>query len=74
MVKQKQSIMGKEFAMENKLLYDMKDLKQIVNLGRNKIYQLIRRGKFPKPIKIGTKSLWKRKDIEKWVDEIIEDV
>jgi len=60
--------------MENKLLYDMKDLKQIVNLGRNKIYQLIRRGKFPKPIKIGTKSLWKRKDIEKWVDEIIEDV
>jgi len=57
-----------------KLLYNIKELQRVVGIGRNKIYELIRQGKFPKPIKIGTKSLWKKSDVEKWVKSLSEHV
>ena len=57
-----------------KLLYNIKELQRVVGIGRNKIYELIRQDKFPKPIKIGTKSLWKKSDVEKWVKSLSEHV
>jgi len=40
-----------------------------VGLSRSQIYKLIRRGDFPKPVKIGPKiSVWIEENLEVWMD------
>ncbi len=36
------------------------------------IYQLIKEGKFPRPIKIGTSSRWRESEIQTWIHAQIE--
>ncbi|MDO8893724.1 MAG: AlpA family phage regulatory protein [Gammaproteobacteria bacterium] len=36
------------------------------------IYQLIKEGKFPKPVKIGTASRWRESEIQAWIFNQIE--
>jgi len=36
------------------------------------IYQLIKEGKFPKPVKIGTASRWRESEIQQWIHAQIE--
>ena len=36
------------------------------------IYQLIKEGKFPAPVKIGTASRWKLSEIQAWIQAQIE--
>jgi prophage regulatory protein len=36
------------------------------------IYQLIKEGKFPKPVKIGTASRWRETEIKAWIFSQIE--
>ena len=31
------------------------------------IYQLIKEGKFPKPVKIGTASRWRESEVRQWI-------
>ena len=39
-----------------------------VALGRSRIYQLIEAGQFPKPIKVGSKSVrWVRAELDAWI-------
>ncbi|MDV6347298.1 AlpA family transcriptional regulator [Nitrosomonas sp. Is35] len=35
------------------------------------IYQLIKEGKFPKPIKIGAASRWRESEIQQWIHDQI---
>ena len=36
-------------------------------------YELIKRGSFPKPVKIGNASRWLNEEITKWIRELAEE-
>jgi predicted DNA-binding transcriptional regulator AlpA len=36
------------------------------------IYQLIKEGKFPQPVKIGTSSRWRESEVQQWIHDQIE--
>ena len=48
-------------------LFDCDNLSAYVDFGRSRIYQLIKAGDFPKPIKFGKSSRWLRADIDAWI-------
>jgi prophage regulatory protein len=46
----------------------LKELRQVVGLSRSTIYELIKRGEFPKPIHLSTRtSGWLWTDINEWL-------
>lgn len=36
------------------------------------IYQLIKEGKFPKPVKIGAASRWRESEVQQWIQDQIK--
>lgn len=50
--------------------YRAKDLPPLTGQCKSQIYNLIREGKFPKPLKLGKSSIWREQDIENWQKEI----
>jgi len=52
--------------MEEKLL-TINELANIVGFRKSTIYKFIKKGKFPKQIKIGKSSRWKLSDIQNWI-------
>lgn len=52
-------------------LVDMKYLVSHSGLSDKYFYSLIKRGMFPKPIKLGRSSRWRKSEYEKWVAERI---
>lgn len=55
-----------EVGVENRMLR-LPELSNRVGLGRTKIYEMIKEGEFPRPIKAGRASLWHSQAIEKWM-------
>lgn len=44
-----------------------KEVERIAGISRASIYRLIKAGKFPHPVSLGTGSVrWKQSDISKW--------
>jgi prophage regulatory protein len=43
-----------------------------VGMGRSAIYELIRSGQFPAPIKIGRSSFWVEGEIDAWIERRIQ--
>lgn len=53
-----------------KKLYRSRELKQLLGLPLSTIYDWMKRGEFPKPIKIGKRAVaWKKEDIDRWLKE-----
>ncbi|MFQ1014516.1 helix-turn-helix transcriptional regulator [Avibacterium paragallinarum] len=48
-------------------LLTLKELQEMKIGGRTKIYHLVKSGDFPKPIKIGKRSLWQLEDVQAWL-------
>ena len=48
-------------------LLPIKDVRARVGLSVPQVYRLMQRGAFPRPRKVGTKSLWRSDDIEDWI-------
>ncbi len=51
-------------------------VREIVGLGifsKTKLYDLVQKGVFPPPIKIGSRSFWKHSDIENGLKKLEED-
>ena len=48
-------------------LLSIKDVKARVGLSVPAIYRLMQRGSFPRPRKVGTKSLWRSDEIQDWI-------
>jgi prophage regulatory protein len=48
-------------------LLPIKEVKARVGLSVAMIYRLMQRGTFPRPRKIGTKSLWRSDEVEAWI-------
>jgi predicted DNA-binding transcriptional regulator AlpA len=57
-------------AGEPKLL-TLHDVCRRVRLGHSKIYELIKTGDFPKPIKIGRVARWVPRRVDQWVEDQI---
>lgn len=47
-----------------------KDVENAVGLKRSSIYELIKRGEFPRPIRIGLKAVgWLEHEVNDWLNE-----
>ena len=54
-------------------LIRMSQVINLVGLKRSWIYQRIKEGKFPRPIKIGTRaSVWTQSSVAAWIQKISE--
>lgn len=54
-------------------LYTIRTVQAITALGRTKIYDLIRRGEFPAPIKLGARTArWPAAVIDAWLKDQID--
>lgn len=51
-------------------LYRRRDIESITGLSRSTIYDLMKKGQFPKPIKLTARAVaWSRADVIAWVDQ-----
>lgn len=48
-------------------LLSLKQVQDQIHLGKTCIYLLIKDGRFPHPIKIGKRSLWRSDLIDSWI-------
>ena len=47
------------------------EVERLVGLRHTAIYKLMREGKFPEPLRIGTKAVrWRLSEVEAWVDAL----
>jgi prophage regulatory protein len=44
-----------------------------VGMGRTAVYELIKAGKFPRPVKIGAASAWIDIEITRWIEQLAAD-
>jgi prophage regulatory protein len=56
----------------NQRLIRLPQVKAMVGLGRSSIYDQIKRGEFPKPIKVGRVSGWIEAEVQMWISERIQ--
>lgn len=54
-------------ADEGLRFFTIKEVKARVGLSVAMIYRLMQRGTFPRPRKVGTKSLWRSDEVEAWI-------
>jgi len=54
-------------------LIQISALVEMLQRSRASIYRDIKRGAFPKPLKLGSSSRWRRSEIEAYIDELAED-
>ena len=45
-------------------------VQQRVSMGRTAVYELIKAGKFPRPVKVGAASAWIDIEITHWIQEL----
>ena len=54
-------------------LIDLKEVKHLTGIKKPTIYSYMRRGKFPKPIKIGKRaSRWSYVAVIEWIEQLKE--
>lgn len=56
------------FRANNKILLSITDLAALLSLSERKIYTLDTTGLLPIPLQVGSRKLWRRKEIEAWID------
>ena len=54
--------------MDEKLL-TQKQVSEIISFQRSYIYEMISKGRFPKPKKFGRSVRWFKSDIDRWLKE-----
>ena len=55
--------------MQPEYLIDRPEVEKRVGLTRSSIYDAMRKGNFPLPLKVGPKAVrWRASEIEAWVD------
>ena len=54
-------------------LLSQKQVSEMVSFSRSYIYEMIAKGRFPKPKKFGRTSRWLKSDIEQWLQEKKEE-
>jgi prophage regulatory protein len=41
-----------------------------VGMGRTAVYEMIKAGKFPRPVKVGTASAWIDVEVTRWIEQL----
>jgi prophage regulatory protein len=44
------------------------DLKPLTGMGRSLTYDKIKKGCFPRPVKLGRKSVWSEAEVRAWIE------
>jgi prophage regulatory protein len=52
----------------NKRLLRIRQVEDATGFGRSWIYEKVRRGEFPQPIKLGRSSAWLESEVEGFID------
>lgn len=47
------------------------EVKRLVGLGTTAIYEKMKHGEFPKPVKIGRLSAWIESEVQEWITQMI---
>lgn len=55
---------------DNKIVYTIKEVQEILGLGKNNVYKLLKLPTFP-VIKIGKRYLIPKKELEEWVSKSV---
>jgi predicted DNA-binding transcriptional regulator AlpA len=53
-----------------KLLLDKSETSSAVSLSESTIARMVLKGEFPKPVRAGARVLWRAADLEKWADNL----
>lgn len=67
------SIMTEQISLLDDQLVDMRFITKLTGLTDKWFYKLIKDGQFPKPIKLGRSSRWKKSEVELWLQQRIAD-
>ncbi|GKN61261.1 prophage regulatory protein [Klebsiella sp. SORGH_AS 1025] len=67
------SIMIEHISLLDDQLVDMRFITKLTGLTDKWFYKLIKDGLFPKPIKLGRSSRWKKSEVELWLQQRITD-
>lgn len=51
---------------ETQILLSDKDVSEMLGISKRSVWNLRNKGEIPPPIKVGRRTLWKRKEIEEW--------
>ncbi len=65
------SIMTEQISLLDDQLVDMRFITKLTGLTDKWFYKLIKDGLFPKPIKLGRSSRWKKSEVELWLQQRI---
>lgn len=65
--------MAEHVSLLDDQLVDMRFITKFTGLTDKWFYKLIKDGLFPKPIKLGRSSRWKKSEVEDWLEERIAD-
>lgn len=63
--------MTEQISLLDDQLVDMRFITKLTGLTDKWFYKLIKDGLFPKPIKLGRSSRWKKSEVELWLEERI---
>ena len=51
-------------------LLRIKDVEEAVGFKKTKIYEMVNRGEFPKPVSLGARAVaWRSDEVERWINE-----
>lgn len=54
--------------MDEIKLYRLRELSARIGLARSAIYQAVKDGRFPQPIRVGARAVaWRHQDVESWL-------
>lgn len=67
------SIMTEQISLLDDQLVDMRFITNLTGLTDKWFYKLIKDGQFPRPIKLGRSSRWKKSEVELWLQQRITD-
>ncbi len=56
--------------LETPYFYRINELHQLLGVGRSTIWNWVKAGQFPKPIKLSASvTVWRAEDVSEWMDE-----
>ncbi|AVW79465.1 TPA: AlpA family transcriptional regulator [Escherichia coli] len=65
--------MTEQISLLDDQLVDMRFITKLTGLTDKWFYKLIKDAQFPKPIKLGRSSRWKKSEVELWLQQRIAD-
>lgn len=50
-----------------RLLLSIQEVSGVVNRGKTSLYEMMKRGDFPKAVKVGASTRWLASDVDEWI-------